>query len=322
VPKNTAERIIDRRVGNGGYVTAGAGRTPVAGPDGLIALEWIPQGEGSGLDADKLDGQHAAAFAAASHDHDDRYYTESETDTLLGGYVLKSAFDANTILKADTDDTPTALTVGASTIVGRAAAGGIAALSAGDARTVLGLATTDAPTFAGVVTDNGNGSEINIRGRTGGNIGTLRLLSPSGGQAVISQNSPSGSIALIDFVPSPADGTSNAVFRFFRTTTTTGTVQATVHVGDGTSTVNGVIGGNVATYFGLNYGNLGFATSAPTISDGRGVDINGKILRLRSSKTPASAGATGNVGEICWDSNYVYVAVGANQWKRAALSTW
>lgn len=69
-------------------------------------------------------------------------------------------------------------------------------------------------------------------------------------------------------------------------------------------------------------GNVGLNTTAPTISDGVGLDINGKILRLRSSKTPATAGAAGNVGEICWDSNYIYVCVAANTWKRAAIATW
>lgn len=45
------------------------------------------------------------------------------------GYVLESLFDAYSIIYADTDDTPARLTVGASTLVGRAAAGGIAALT-------------------------------------------------------------------------------------------------------------------------------------------------------------------------------------------------
>lgn len=36
-------------------------------------------------DADKLDGQHAAAFAVAGHNHDDRYYTESELANSGGG---------------------------------------------------------------------------------------------------------------------------------------------------------------------------------------------------------------------------------------------
>lgn len=45
-------------------------------------------------------------------------------------------------------------------------------------------------------------------------------------------------------------------------------------------------------------------------------------LRVLAPAAPASAGATGSAGEIAWDSNYLYVCVAANTWKRAALSTW
>jgi hypothetical protein len=52
------------------------------------------------------------------------------------------------------------------------------------------------------------------------------------------------------------------------------------------------------------------------------LDINEDSLRLRIAKTPASATATGNAGQIAWDSSYIYVCVAANTWKRSALSTW
>jgi predicted regulator of Ras-like GTPase activity (Roadblock/LC7/MglB family) len=38
-------------------------------------------GAGSGLDADTVDGLDSSGFAGASHDHDDRYYTETELQT-------------------------------------------------------------------------------------------------------------------------------------------------------------------------------------------------------------------------------------------------
>ena len=47
-------------------------------------------GASSGLDADLLDGNHASAFALSTHTHDDRYYTETEVDTLLSGYSTTS----------------------------------------------------------------------------------------------------------------------------------------------------------------------------------------------------------------------------------------
>lgn len=37
---------------------------------------------------------------------------------------------------------------------------------------------------------------------------------------------------------------------------------------------------------------------------------------------PASATATGQTGQICWDSAYIYICIGTNTWKRVAISTW
>lgn len=65
-------------------------------------------------------------------------------------------------------------------------------------------------------------------------------------------------------------------------------------------------------------GDFGFGTATPTSK----VDINDDMIRIRTSKTPSSASDTGNAGEICWDSDYLYVCVATNTWKRTALSTW
>jgi hypothetical protein len=83
---------------------------------------------------------------------------------------------------------------------------------------------------------------------------------------------------------------------------------------------------NLAQNFPLclnpNGGAVSIGTLSPNISDGAGLHVAGKIIRIGTSKTPASATDTGNTGEICWDANYVYVCVAANTWKRAALSSW
>lgn len=52
------------------------------------------------------------------------------------------------------------------------------------------------------------------------------------------------------------------------------------------------------------------------------LDVNSDIIRLRTSKTPASSGASGNAGDICWDANYIYVCTATNTWERAAIATW
>jgi hypothetical protein len=67
-------------------------------------------------------------------------------------------------------------------------------------------------------------------------------------------------------------------------------------------------------------GNIGigsFSTEPTAI-----LDIVGSSIRLRTARTPASAAAAGNQGEICWDANYVYVCTQNNFWKRAAIATW
>jgi hypothetical protein len=45
-------------------------------------------------------------------------------------------------------------------------------------------------------------------------------------------------------------------------------------------------------------------------------------LRLFSAPAPSSASDTGAIGEIRWDSSFVYVCVATNTWKRAAIATW
>lgn len=68
--------------------------------------------------------------------------------------------------------------------------------------------------------------------------------------------------------------------------------------------------GNFSTLGGV-YGNTGeFA------------QITATSLIEPTPYTPASASASGTTGTIVWDSNYVYVCVATNTWKRAAISTW
>jgi len=63
-------------------------------------------------------------------------------------------------------------------------------------------------------------------------------------------------------------------------------------------------------------GRLGVATSTPTAT----LDVNADTLRLRTARTPASATATGNAGDICWDANFVYVCTATNTWRKASIT--
>jgi hypothetical protein len=65
-------------------------------------------------------------------------------------------------------------------------------------------------------------------------------------------------------------------------------------------------------------GNVGIGTTAPTAL----LDVNANTVRVRTARTPASATAAGNAGDICWDADYIYVCVATNTWKRTAITTW
>lgn len=69
--------------------------------------------------------------------------TLGELETLLGTKVPKTLFDANTVLAANVDDTPLAVTMGASTILARLAAGNIKAATPAELKTLLAIASGD-----------------------------------------------------------------------------------------------------------------------------------------------------------------------------------
>jgi hypothetical protein len=59
-------------------------------------------------------------------------------------------------------------------------------------------------------------------------------------------------------------------------------------------------GVNNTTTFAMNSNGFGYMQNNPQ----HGLDINDDTIRLHTSRTPASATATGSKGEICWDSQH------------------
>ena len=78
----------------------------------------------------------------------------------------------------------------------------------------------------------------------------------------IKKTSSSGSVNL-DVNPDPADGTSNALFRFFRETNTNGIVAFDIHKGDGSPVINTSLSGNRDSFFNVDNGNVGIGTNQP-----------------------------------------------------------
>jgi hypothetical protein len=88
----------------------------------------------------------------------------------------------------------------------------------------------------------------------------------------ISKNSSSGN-AQISIDPKPNDGSGDAIFRFFRSTNTSGNVGFYVHKGDGSGIVNSAIRGNGNSYLNANTGDVGIGKANPTEK----LDVNGNV---------------------------------------------
>tara|TARA_B100001093_G_C26212877_1_gene752783 strand:- start:349 stop:600 length:252 start_codon:yes stop_codon:yes gene_type:complete len=61
-------------------------------------------------------------------------------------------------------------------------------------------------------------------------------------------------------------------------------------------------------------------------SDASNATKNFNVGALRdymiTSSVPATASSTGVAGTLAYDSNYLYVCVATNTWKRVAIATW
>lgn len=80
------------------------------------------------------------------------------------------------------------------------------------------------------------------------------------------------------------------------------------------------------------YGGLIFRTRASGsnsyLVNRMSIDSNGVVsilddhMIIQSAKTPSSASDTGTAGTVAWDSNYIYICVATDTWKRVAIATW
>lgn len=68
-------------------------------------------------------------------------------------------------------------------------------------------------------------------------------------------------------------------------------------------------------------GELSFDTTLDQVRVHNGATAGGFNL-VKWVDVPASAGASGNVGDASYASGYLYVCVAANTWQRVAIATW
>ena len=100
------------------------------------------------IDADAIDDSATTNKFTTASDISKLAGIESSADVTdatnvdAAGAVMESDYNANTVLAATSDNTPTALTVGEQTVVGRITSGNIAALTQSQLRTLIGGSTT------------------------------------------------------------------------------------------------------------------------------------------------------------------------------------
>jgi hypothetical protein len=111
---------------NIGFIIRGKGTGVIAFQSDVVVTGTV-DGRDLATDGTKLDGIETAADVTDA------------TNVDAAGAVMESDYNAQTILAATTDNTPAAVTVGESEIVGRASGGNVDALTATQVRTILNV---------------------------------------------------------------------------------------------------------------------------------------------------------------------------------------
>ena len=78
----------------------------------------------------------------------------------------------------------------------------------------------------------------------------------------------------------------------------------------------------VNTLTGTATGVIGVGTTSPTVSNSGLLHVSAAVVRpFDAISTPSSSGATGNLGELRFDTSYLYICTASNTWKRIALAS-
>jgi hypothetical protein len=176
---NTADFISDLGLDAGDisdFDTEVANNTAVAANTGKTSFPGFGTSGGTALEGDTTASDIGGITASSTHTLTNKTFDANGTGNSLSnvdlandvtgnlpdgniasagtwnGKINASVLDANTVLYATSDDTPAALSVAASTIVGRRASGDMGALGAGHVRTIInvedGADVTDAANVA------------------------------------------------------------------------------------------------------------------------------------------------------------------------------
>jgi hypothetical protein len=340
-----------------GTIAAAQIDTAIARDSEIMPTVLAADGSGSGLDADLLDGLHAGAFATSVHAHSGADITSGTVDSAR----LNVGTGANQVAAGNhshnydatyvnvTGDTMT----GSLNLPSNGLVVGTNQLSVSGGN--VGIGTTTPSKKFDVLGDtkitgtSGNGQtaiELSVNQSSSNKGGGIQLIagqSPNswsanhwGGDILIKAgsgyNNSGGDVQI--------EGGYTSSWTFSTTPTKVNIYGGPI---DGDYTNSGLItvesgkqlssfgpdrdGGHISLMPGAAKGsglsgNVGVGTTSPTAK----MDVNGPTgfnqLRVRTSYTPTgTVDPNGNVGDIAWDDDYVYVKTNAG-WKRTVLATW
>lgn len=99
--------------------------------------------------------------------------------------------------------------------------------------------------------------------------------------------------------------------------------DSSIYVGmDARASANGVTNEIAIGGTGLGSNTAVIGNSNVTLTRLRGKAVADQLAIQALNTAPASATATGTLGEIRIDANYIYVCVATNSWKRVAIAAW
>ena len=67
--------------------------------------------------------------------------------------------------------------------------------------------------------------------------------------------------------------------------------------------------------------NSNFSNISDIGFDAANINVTGSLV-LANVYVPTLANSTGTAGQVAYDTNFVYICVSANNWKRANLAAW
>jgi hypothetical protein len=171
----------------------------------------------------------------------------------------------------------------------------------------------------------GSGSDLEVyhdgtNGYIANQTGELKLATETTGIAVTIGNATS-EVTIADNLTVTGNTTLNGTLALSAADINGGTIDGV------TLGTNSAVTQAVVDNINLNGATIGHTddTDLITLADGLAT-VTGALTvtgnTIIATATPASASASGTAGQISWDSNYVYICISANTWKRVAIASW